>query len=424
MACMTSARKRLSAALLHNYEARPSLDPMFEKSDDSLSSLRWLANPNAMKQGSSQSAPATPNSQNPGMDYAEVTADPNAILDMTVTSHVVAGTDDGNVLRTMSISDLPQPRTVELGKLRSPFVKPPYSYSTLICMALKEANDNKLTLADIYSWIINNFDYYKTADLSWQNSIRHNLSLNKSFQKVPRRKDEPGKGGFWRVNPEYCDNLVNGIFKKRRPYGESVTILPQLAKRMKPDTHYVKLEPVGEDARAVLSLQSEELPSALTGDDFNWNTILTPEPENSPTASDNISIQVKQEKQESIMSEASASLSNISQPLSEDSNGETGFDDFFTSDLAPVDLSIQGHSIPVHDWWDEALNKDTPFPPDLSASSSFGKSIFPDQQKDTTHPWAEHRSEFDEAISNFDIDFHNLMDDEKLSSPRSIGLVC
>uniref|UniRef100_A0A6J0V400 Fork-head domain-containing protein n=1 Tax=Pogona vitticeps TaxID=103695 RepID=A0A6J0V400_9SAUR len=95
-------------------------------------------------------------------------------------------------------------------------VKPPYSYATLIYMALRASQEARLTLAAIYAWIRENFCYYRYADPSWQNSIRHNLSLSKCFQKVLRQKDEPGKGGFWQVNPEYAALLAEGVFRRRR----------------------------------------------------------------------------------------------------------------------------------------------------------------------------------------------------------------
>ncbi|KAM4697988.1 forkhead box protein J1.2-like [Rhinophrynus dorsalis] len=95
-------------------------------------------------------------------------------------------------------------------------VKPPYSYASLICMAMEASQQRKLTLSAIYSWITQNFCYYRHADPSWQNSIRHNLSLNKCFMKVPRGKDEPGKGGFWQMDPRYADMFVNGVLKKKR----------------------------------------------------------------------------------------------------------------------------------------------------------------------------------------------------------------
>ncbi|XP_061561978.1 forkhead box protein J1-B [Phycodurus eques] len=98
----------------------------------------------------------------------------------------------------------------------NPKVKPPYSYASLICMAMQASKQPKVTLSTIYNWITENFCYYRHAEPSWQNSIRHNLSLNKCFKKVPRQKDEPGKGGFWQIDPQYADMFVNGIFKRRR----------------------------------------------------------------------------------------------------------------------------------------------------------------------------------------------------------------
>ncbi|KAK4289646.1 hypothetical protein Pmani_037393 [Petrolisthes manimaculis] len=81
--------------------------------------------------------------------------------------------------------------------------KPPYSYASLITMAINSTCRRKMTLAEIYHWITDNFTFYKQATSGWKNSVRHNLSLNKCFKKVARTKDDPGKGSYWAIDPTY-----------------------------------------------------------------------------------------------------------------------------------------------------------------------------------------------------------------------------
>ncbi|XP_037134143.1 forkhead box protein J1-B [Syngnathus acus] len=119
----------------------------------------------------------------------------------------------GSAFQSIPIQATPP---AEVDYKTNPKVKPPYSYASLICMAMEASKQPKVTLSTIYNWITENFCYYRHAEPSWQNSIRHNLSLNKCFKKVPRQKDEPGKGGFWQIDPQYADMFVNGIFKRRR----------------------------------------------------------------------------------------------------------------------------------------------------------------------------------------------------------------
>ena len=94
--------------------------------------------------------------------------------------------------------------------------KPPYSYAQLIVQAISSAIDKQLTLSGIYSYITKNYPYYRTADKGWQNSIRHNLSLNRYFVKVPRSQEEPGKGSFWRIDAQSEPKLIEQAFKRRR----------------------------------------------------------------------------------------------------------------------------------------------------------------------------------------------------------------
>ncbi|KAI9205424.1 uncharacterized protein BJ171DRAFT_73384 [Polychytrium aggregatum] len=80
--------------------------------------------------------------------------------------------------------------------------KPAHSYATLITYAIQHSPKKQMTLNEIYNWILDNFPYYRTAGGGWKNSIRHNLSLNKSFVRVPRPMREHGKGAYWAISEQ------------------------------------------------------------------------------------------------------------------------------------------------------------------------------------------------------------------------------
>ncbi|XP_062875152.1 forkhead box protein J1-A [Trichomycterus rosablanca] len=157
----------------------------------------------------------------------------------------------------------------------NPHIKPPYSYAMLICMAMQASKRSKITLSSIYKWITDNFCYFRHADPTWQNSIRHNLSLNKCFIKVPRQKDEPGKGGFWKIDPQYAERLLTGAYKKRKM--PPVQINPALQNRIKAGSQTAVTVPTSIPDIFNINPESQQLLNEfeeITGIDQNWDPRL------------------------------------------------------------------------------------------------------------------------------------------------------
>jgi hypothetical protein len=136
--------------------------------------------------------------------------------------------------------------------LRNRNDKPPFSYIALIVMAIQSVPNKKMTLNEIYQYLQLNFPFFQNEYQGWKNSVRHNLSLNECFLKLPKAMGKPGKGHYWTIDPN-CEFMFEEGSFRRRPRGF----------RRKPSNLSKEIVKVGTKK---LSLESEKYTTNISYD--------------------------------------------------------------------------------------------------------------------------------------------------------------
>ena len=97
------------------------------------------------------------------------------------------------------------------------------SYADLITQAIQSAPEQRLTLSQIYEWVVKNVPYFKDkGDIpGWKCSIKHNLSLNSRFKRV--QNEGQGESSWWMMNPE---SIPNDAFRNLS-YADYITLAIQ-----------------------------------------------------------------------------------------------------------------------------------------------------------------------------------------------------
>lgn len=145
----------------------------------------------------------------------QLSSRPGTICRPKPTSWSINPPQESNSIALQNASNAAAMAAMQSGNSR--YQKPAYSYIALIAMSIECAPQKRATLSEICQFIRDRFPYYQqNCKQGWENSIRHNLSLNECFQKQPREQGRPGKGHYWVLDKNALKMFENGSFRRRK----------------------------------------------------------------------------------------------------------------------------------------------------------------------------------------------------------------
>lgn len=107
--------------------------------------------------------------------------------------------------RRASCPEYVQEKSLE-ERLRPNVSRPNKSYTNILVEILSESENQKLFLSEIYDEMTKKHPFFATNGSTWKNSVRHNLSQNPVFVKIPTA----GRCNMWGLAKEFNYRFING----------------------------------------------------------------------------------------------------------------------------------------------------------------------------------------------------------------------